>query len=302
VTVTAPSPLPYRTGRVTEISEDEVTPDDRTYWSVTTLLDILAKDALLYWMRNTAIDTLLAVYQGRTEEGAYILQDGPERIQTTDLAKVRSYVGSRMYRRTKGRSATQVGTEVHDAMETWALEGHRPVTDDEISPYLDALERDWLLAFRPSYEAAEMTVVHETWGYAGTLDAIVTIGGKRYIVDYKSGATDLNERGRLRGPYPEAALQLAAYRHAELSLWNAKRVTGGQRYYVISPEARAAAVPMPDIAGGFVIQTSPERARVHPVACGPAVHAYFGHVLELASWAFVDSRNAIHPPLIPPPI
>lgn len=292
-----------RAGRVQEIEASDVGPEDRTYWSVTTLLDVLDKPALRYWFRNTAIDTLLDIYDGRTEAGAYVLVDGRERVETTDRAKVRSYVGSRMYRRQGDtRSATQLGTDVHDAMERWTLDGRRPETDETVARYLDVIERDFLLPFRPSYEAAEMTVLHETWGYAGTLDAIVTVDGVRAVLDYKTSDADLDQHGKTKGPYPEVAMQLAAYRHAELSCWNAKRVTGGDRFYVIDPPAYAAAVPMPEIAAGYVLQVSPDRARLHPVACGPDVHAYFGHVLELASWTLGGvGRSAIKSPLIPPP-
>lgn len=290
-----------RTGRVVEIEEAEVPPDAATYLSVTTILDQLDKPGLRYWFRNAAIDALLDMYEGRNPAGAYELRDGSERIETTDRRKVRAYVGSRMYRRDGARSATQLGTDVHDALEAWAIDGARPGADAVVSGYLDVVERDFFQAFRPTYEAAEMTVVHETWGYAGTLDAIVVIDGKRFVVDYKTSDVDLDDRGKNKGPYPEAALQVAAYRHAEISCWNAKRVTGGQRYYVIDEAARASAVPMPEVDGGLVVQVSPERARVHPVACGADVHTFFGHLLELASWSFGGgASSAVKSPLIPP--
>lgn len=290
----------FRTGRVEEIEEDEVPETAARYWSVTTILDVLDKPGLRYWFRNAAIDVLLDVYDGRNPAGAYQLRDGAERVETTSRKKVRSYVGSRMYRRDGERTATQLGIDVHDGLERWAIAGKRPGVDATVARYLDVVERDFFRAFRPTYEAAEMTVLHETWGYAGTLDAIVVIDGKRFVVDYKTSDVDVDDFGKNKGPYPEAALQIAAYRFAELSCWNAKRVTSGQRYYVIDDVARASAVPMPEIDGGLIVQVSPERARVHPVACGPDVHTYFGHVLELASWSFGASRSAVKPPLIPP--
>src|SRR3990170_4434209 len=44
-----------------------------------------------------------------------------------------------------------------------------------------------------------------THGYAGTLDAIAKIAGETWLIDYKTS----------KGVYPETALQLAAYGHAE---------------------------------------------------------------------------------------
>src|SRR3990172_181392 len=51
----------------------------------------------------------------------------------------------------------------------------------------------------------EASVFNRTERYAGTLDAIATIGGRTLVIDVKSG----------KGVYPETALQLAAYRWAE---------------------------------------------------------------------------------------
>ena len=51
-----------------------------------------------------------------------------------------------------------------------------------------------------------MKVYSRTFGFAGTLDAICTIAGRRGLLDIKTGRS---------GVYPEVALQLAAYAHAD---------------------------------------------------------------------------------------
>ena len=80
---------------------------------------------------------------------------------------------------------------------------------------------NWAARFQPRYKAAEMTVYHPTYGYAGQLDAVLELddplGGRPLVLlgDYKSSAEPLDSRGKPRTPYPEQnALQLAAYRAA----------------------------------------------------------------------------------------
>jgi hypothetical protein len=55
----------------------------------------------------------------------------------------------------------------------------------------------------------ERVVASRQYGYCGTLDMVADVMGKRAIVDYKTGAS---------GIWPDAALQLSAYRHADCYL------------------------------------------------------------------------------------
>jgi hypothetical protein len=61
-------------------------------------------------------------------------------------------------------------------------------------------------------------------------------------------------------------LQLAAYRHAEFAaVWRARRFEQySRRYYLLNPEERAMALPMPKTDGGLVIHITPEHCDVYP--------------------------------------
>jgi hypothetical protein len=100
------------------------------------------------------------------------------------------------------------GRDVHSLVERLAageeltipepLEGH-------VESYF-AFVRDW----RPKEILVEATVVNRACGYMGTLDLVADLAdGKRWLLDWKTGAS---------GIWPETALQLAAYRHAETYL------------------------------------------------------------------------------------
>ncbi len=64
---------------------------------------------------------------------------------------------------------------------------------------------DWHSRERVEVEAVEKQMCHISAGYAGTVDAVVMIRGKRWIIDYKASASARDE------------LQLAAY----AELWKA---------------------------------------------------------------------------------
>jgi hypothetical protein len=55
----------------------------------------------------------------------------------------------------------------------------------------------------PVIQECEKTVVNEEYGFAGTLDMIADIGGKRYVIDFKT-----SKDGTV---YPEAHMQVSAY-------------------------------------------------------------------------------------------
>jgi hypothetical protein len=97
--------------------------------------------------------------------------------------------------------ATRRGTIVHTVL-AWEDTGrlvNPGAIPPEIQPYwvawLDCLKHEgWAIA------AVEKRVIHGTWGYAGTLDRLVTNGAGTAVVDIKTGA-----------PEPWHAIQTAAY-------------------------------------------------------------------------------------------
>lgn len=124
----------------------------------------------------------------------------------------------------------------------------------------------------------------------------------RVIADYKTSRDDYTGAGKEKGPYPEVALQLAAYRYAEMAaVWRARRFEQfKRRYYLLSQAEAAMAKPVPDVEGGVVIYLTPTRYAVHPIRCDEAVHEAFLYVIEAARWVNETSKHVIGHPMTPP--
>jgi hypothetical protein len=93
------------------------------------------------------------------------------------------------------------GRDVHEACRLFddgelAWESLSPI----VRPYVEAYRRWWALA-KPEWFYVEHVVFDPIRGYAGTLDRAGLIGGKRFVVDLKSGEIP-----------PTVGLQTAAYR------------------------------------------------------------------------------------------
>lgn len=264
--------------------------DDERHWSVTTIIGCLDKPALLYWAaEQTAV---AAVNSARTLEA---------RVEEEGVDTVVKWLRDARFRRDRTqRTAAELGTEVHAACEAYALTGQRPDVDAEVQPFLDQFDR-WAQEFQPVYQAAEVTVYSPSYGYAGTCDAFLTVGGVRCIVDYKSSRKSFDNRGNPTTPYPEVALQLAAYRHAEMAaVWRPRRMEQyRRRYYLLGAAEREMAVPVPEVDTGLVIHITPDHCDAYPVECGPDIFEAFLFIQEAARWQFQTSKTVIGRPLEP---
>lgn len=178
---------------------------DENYWSVTTILGGgVPKPALLPW-------GIKSVAEGAVKQRTVLLEmlaqcETPKQCAKGDFCDacdqtVRWLKSTPYAHRDK---AADLGTYVHDAAEAYVLGKPYPKWPVAVAPRMAAFV-EFLGDYRPVYEATEASVYNRTQKYAGTLDAIATVGGRRLILDTKTG----------KGVYPETGLQLAAYRYAE---------------------------------------------------------------------------------------
>lgn len=264
--------------------------DDIRLWSVTTIIGALDKPALVHWAAN---ETAQAAVRAVDSLPVRVAEDGP--------AETAKWLAGARFRTQRGqRSAAELGTAVHAACEEYALTGIRPDVDGEVEPFLDQFD-GWLQRFSPSFDATEVTVYSPEWGYAGTLDAIATIDGVRFLVDYKTTRRETDSRGKQTGPYPEqVALQLAAYRHAAFAaVWRPRRFEQfRRRYYLLGPSEREMAVPVPEVDTGLVLHLTPGHAEAYPMRCDAPVFDAFLHVLESHRWVAEESKQVMSNPLM----
>lgn len=265
--------------------------DEALLFSVTTVLKSLAGEGLIYWACEQSAIKAVKIHKTLA---ARIEEEGVEAV-------VKLLRDARFERVPGVRTASELGTAVHGKLQEYALTGRMPVCDEEEQPFLDEFDK-WCQLFQPSYEAAEMTVFSPTYGVAGTLDAIATIDGHRYLIDYKTSRRSEDKWGKPTSPYPEAALQVAAYRHAEFAVPIRPRrfEKYRRRYYLWGSPEQEAAVPMPEVEGALVLHVTPKHCVPYPVACGPRTYDAFLYVLEVTRWMSEHASAAIGEPLEPP--
>jgi hypothetical protein len=287
----------------------EAAETDAVMWSVTTIIDVIDKPAIVYWAceqtANAAIDSVdtwqaMMADQGRDETVSW-LRDARNRRPKTTL------------------SDKDLGTIVHDLIEYYGLSGKRPDRDyceEKVvamgGPRLDVAGEvetagrmfnqfdSWAQQAQPVYQATEVTVYSPTYGYAGTADAFLTIDGVRFIADYKTSRKSRTAGGKPKTPYPEqVGLQLGAYRFADhAAIWRPRRTEKfSRRYYLLGATERELAVPVPEVDAGLVIQITPESCESFPINVDREAHTAFLYALEVFRWVEQTSKSIMGQPL-----
>ena len=109
----------------------------------------------------------------------------------------------------KRDKAAALGTDVHAHAER-LIKGESVEVAPEQAGYVQACA-DFLRDFQVVEIASEFLCYDLEHGYAGTADLLAYIGDDVWLLDYKSG----------KSVYPEAALQLAAYKWATYGVYDA---------------------------------------------------------------------------------
>jgi hypothetical protein len=175
---------------------------DHRYWfngegprpSVTTVLEVLSKPALVYWKGQEVARAILRDPVAFTNE-----------IKNGDEYAIKWAMQKSDEQRDK---AARLGSSIHLLADMVSRPSEKAVdgfqVSDEEKPYLEAWKR--FTAFLEAQGASIVSSEHAVWGegYAGTYDLIVQMDDALWMVDIKTS----------KGIYPEYALQLAAYGHA----------------------------------------------------------------------------------------
>lgn len=249
--------------------------------SVTTILNQGSpKEALIHWagklVAETAMEHLPQLVRASRNPGTA--------KEMTDWLK-------RAHTRKKDEKA-DIGTAVHALVEAEVLGTPVPdavANDPELRSYIVNFKRfvsEWEITFT----ASEMVVADYDHEYAGTLDYLLRspllaaelgcppdmdIPG-----DTKTGGEALDERtydGNIRGVYPEAGIQMSAYRKAKYGwLRDGSRVEMPPRHHI-----------------GVVLHLRPEGYRLYPARCDDDVFAAFLHIRHVAEFQTGPAKNVI---------
>ena len=228
----------------------------KNHWSVTTIIDGgIPKRALIYWSANEVAGYVVA----NIDEVAALIAKDPEGAY--DLLK-----------RTPWRSkekAADAGTAIHEAVEAYTLGRPMPTWPEPVAAKMAHYER-FLADYQPVFHMTEASVYNATERYAGTLDAIVTIGGRTLVFDMKSG----------KGVYPEVGLQLAAYRFAE---------------FVGLPDGSEA--PMPETDGAVALHLTDEDYDLLEIRADQTVFKSFLYTREVVRFIEETSKSVVGDPV-----
>lgn len=175
----------------------------------------------------------------------------------------------------KRDTAASLGSEVHDHIEARILGQPIPEPSAECAPFLEqlaAFEAD----HHPKWEASELVVANPDDGWAGKLDwmaYIPAVGPLLAMGDSKTG----------KGVYPEAGLQMAAYRRAKfLFLKDGTKMTMPETHYAV------------------VLHLRPDGYRLLPVRADDEAYSVFLRAKEIAAWTKGGSDGAVGDPIMPP--
>ena len=193
-----------------------------TYPSVTTVLSMIAKPALVPWAarveREFCVEQLVTLYNERAGAGTEsFIEEYQERL------------GSEWAHKKLSQDATEIGSRVHERIE-WELRtelGISGLTEPRIPealvrrdgsvvqhPAMHAYEgyRRWRDAFKVRPVAVEKVVWSHKWGIAGTLDLLCYVGDRLTVADHKTS----------KAIYLEMLYQIAGYRQCLIDMGQAE--------------------------------------------------------------------------------
>jgi len=150
----------------------------KPYVSVTNVLDVIDKPALRYWFGNQIYWAM--VKEPELDEKSAMAKPW----ETSDKAKSR-------------------GTTVHSIVEAWKnIDDVKGLDSEQFGGYAQAFD-NWRNDYKVEPLEHERTVKSEKYGYAGTLDLLAMVNGKKALIDVKT-----NKDANI---YKEVQLQLSAY-------------------------------------------------------------------------------------------
>ena len=225
---------------------------------VTSVINMLPKPWLRYWAAKLVaeeavrdVQALSTLVEYNSEGAVDYLKRAPDRVI---------------------RKAARTGSAAHEVFEQMAL-GHEPdytALDAELEPFARHFN-EFLQAAQPEFMHLEETVWSESEEYAGSFDAIATIGGETVFLDWKTTRS---------GIHPEVGIQLAAYRNAE---------------YILTQDGSREVLPA--AVGGAVVHVRPEGWQLVPVACGHAQFDTFLALLDIFDYDREDKRQVVGLPI-----
>jgi len=175
---------------------------DKEIRSVTKILQVINKPALINWASNMAIE--------------YVSEQIVPGVSYDELELANIWQKGRKAHWEKKTDAGDIGTFLHKWVEKY-INGEnpgKPVNPDLQESVLKFLI--WVKKHNVKFLLSEQVIFSKKYEYSGTTDFICTIDGNMYIGDLKTSS----------GIYPEMMLQTAAYRYARTEEFPEEKYVG----------------------------------------------------------------------------
>lgn len=175
------------------------------YPSVTTILQVIGKPALIAWSAKVEREMVTNVSAQLYED----IAGTPKMSRLAYLNTLQKRLGKEKAHTKELAKAGDIGSQIHSLIE-WTLRaslmqepGPSPRICDKAQWGFMAWE-SWRKSVNLKPILIEQQVWSDTHEYAGTMDLLAEVEGVLTVLDWKSG----------KAIYPESHLQNAAYRHA----------------------------------------------------------------------------------------
>ena len=165
--------------------------DGKPLTGVTSVLQAIAKPALIQWSADMAVKYVREKTEGLEAIGKQQLEEILEE--------------ARLAHRRKKEEAGSKGTDVHEIIE----ENIKATISDPTGSYMiygnEQVRKffDWVIENKVKFLASEQQVYSETHWLAGTYDFLCEINGKKYVGDIKPQAVSMVENTLLNAPLTE---------------------------------------------------------------------------------------------------
>lgn len=180
--------------------------DGVEYPSVTTILQVIAKPALVAWSAKVEREMVKEVSARLYQETQGLEEPlGPPQW----LLRLEQMLGKEKAHTKELAKAGEIGSQVHALIEfTLRMElcekvGPSPALEPK-AQFAYAEWQKWRQSVKFKPLMVEFTILSHKYGYAGTADLLAEVNGVLTLVDWKTG----------KAVYREAHLQNAAYRQA----------------------------------------------------------------------------------------
>ncbi len=229
---------------------------------VTSVVGMLPKPFLVHWAARMTAEAAV----GNLPAVASIA----ERDETGAI----DYLRNAHSRYTRLRA--KVGSDAHDLFERMIRGEFIGRVHPDLEPYRDGFA-EFLEAVRPELVRAEDVAWSSTHHYAGSFDAIIRVQlGEDGKPDHENGTwhTLIVDWKTSKSAYPDVALQMSAYAHADL---------------IISPDG--VSEPMPEFDGAAVLHITPDGWVFKPVRIDREVFDVFLVLRRVFQWDRETSKT-----------